>query len=237
MSEKQMRELKHTYPYVSLPYGGKSYGGNQMASPDKVMRRCGCGVVAAADLLLYLHRYHKPLPLLEGVSGEPTLDEYEDLLQHLRRKFFPLFYPVGMNGLSLALGLNHIFRRNGLAFRCRWDMSEAKLWSRMEEMLIMDIPVILSIGPNFPRLWKKGKETLYRLDNGEQRAAASTRAHYVTVTGMDDTWLRVSSWGKEYYLSREEYEHFRADVSSAMVSNIVYIKEDCCAEDYKGPSK
>jgi len=146
------------------------------------------------------------------------------LLQFLRSKYFPLLYPVGMNGITLALGLNRVFRKNGLALRANWDMSEAKLWKRMEEMLLRDIPVILSIGPNFPRLWKKGKGTLYRLENGEQRAAGSVRAHYVTVTGMDEGWLKVSSWGKEYYLSREEYEHFRSATSSALVSNIVYIR-------------
>ena len=219
-----MRGLRQEYPGVALPDGRRSYGGNQMASPDKVMRRCGCGIVAAADLLLYLHRHHNSMPMFAGLNELPTQEEYEDLLQTLRRKYFPLFYPVGMNGISLALGLNRVFRKNSIPLCARWDMSEAKLWTRMEEMLLRDVPVILSIGPNFPRLWKKGKETLYRLDNGEQQAAAATRAHYVTVTGMDEKWLRVSSWGKEYYLSRQEYEHYRADVSSALVSNIVYIR-------------
>ena len=195
-----------------------------MLSPDKVMRRCGCGIVAAVDLLLYLHRYHKPFPIFSEMGDELSQEVYEELLQSLRRKYFPLFYPVGMNGISLAFGLNRIFRKSGLSLRARWDMSERKLWSRMEEMLLRDMPVILSIGPNFPKLWKKGKETLYRLDGDERRAAAETVAHYVTVTGMDDKWLRVSSWGKEYYLSREEYERFRADISSALVSNIVYIQ-------------
>lgn len=220
-----MIELKHQYPGVILADGRKSYGGNQMLSPDKVMRRCGCGIVAAADLLLYIHRYHQPLPLFDSVVDDLRQADYEALLQSLRRRHFPLFYPVGMNGISLALGLNHLFRKNDLALRARWDMSESMLWSRMEDMLQRDIPVILSIGPNFPKLWKSGKEKLYRLDNGEQRAATETRAHYVTVTGMDEKWLRISSWGKEYYLSREEYETYRADISSALVSNIVYIRE------------
>lgn len=218
-----MTELKNAYPGVVLADGRKSYGGNQMCSPDKVMQRCGCGVVAAADLLLYLHRFHRPLPLFAGLEGDLTQEQYEELLQELRRKFFPLFYPVGMNGLSLALGLNRVFRRNGLSLSARWDMSEKKLWLHMEDMLRRDIPVILSIGPNFPRLWRKGKETLYHMDRGEYRRATETRAHYVMVTGVDDEWIRISSWGKEYYLSRVEYEQYRSDFSSALVSNIVYI--------------
>lgn len=220
-----MTELQHPYPVVLLPDGSRSYGGNQMASPEKVMRRCGCGIVAAADLLRYLHSFHRPITLLEGMAEEPQQTEYEELLQFLRRGYFPLFYPVGMNGISLALGLNRIFRKNGLPLCARWDMSERKLWMRMEEMLRRDIPVILSIGPNFPRLWKKGKETLYRLDNGRRNPATETRAHYVTVTGLDDDWVRISSWGKEYYLSRGEYEQFRSNISSALVSNILYIRE------------
>ena len=219
-----MTELKHEYPRVAQADGSFSYGGSQMASPDRIMRRCGCGVVAAADLLLYLHRYHQPLPLLEGVGETLTQGEYETLLQQLRRCYLPLFYPVGMNGLTLALGLKRIFRKNGLMLSVRWDVSEKLIWARMEEMLGRDIPVILSIGPNFPRLWKKGKETLYRMDSGDPRRAAEVRAHYVTVTGLDEKWLRISSWGKEYYLSRLEYERYRADFSSALVSNIVYIR-------------
>lgn len=220
-----MTELKHPYPGVIRADGSRSYGGSQMTLSDKVMQRCGCGIVAAADLLRYLHCYHKPIPLLAGTPTELSQAEYESLLQSLRRRYFPLFYPVGMNGLSLAFGLNRLFRKNGVALSARWDMSERKLWTRMEEMLQRDIPVILSIGPNFPRLWKKGKETLYRLDNGRPSPATETRAHYVTVTALDENWMRISSWGKEYYLSREEYERFRSDISCAIVSNILYICE------------
>ena len=44
-----MRELKHEYSGVVFPGGARSYGGNQMLSPDKVMRRCGCGIVAEQE--------------------------------------------------------------------------------------------------------------------------------------------------------------------------------------------
>ena len=45
------------YPYISVSDGGlKSYGGDQGKSENATMRRCGCGVIAAADVLLYLSR-------------------------------------------------------------------------------------------------------------------------------------------------------------------------------------
>ena len=52
-----MLSLQH--PYISVSFDGHgSYGGGQQFSHDRMMKRCGCGVVAATDLLLYLDRYH-----------------------------------------------------------------------------------------------------------------------------------------------------------------------------------
>ena len=52
-----MTEIKNSYVCV-LNGSEPSYGGSQMRSPDKYIARCGCGGVAALDLLLYLDRYH-----------------------------------------------------------------------------------------------------------------------------------------------------------------------------------
>ena len=50
-----MLELKH--PYISVDYGGaRSYGGRQQSDGSRSMQKCGCGIVAAADVLLYLSR-------------------------------------------------------------------------------------------------------------------------------------------------------------------------------------
>ena len=49
--------LKHPYISVALS-SGESFGGGQQFSKDAMIRRCGCGVIAAADALLYLSRWH-----------------------------------------------------------------------------------------------------------------------------------------------------------------------------------
>ena len=48
--------LQHPYPGVGRE-GAHSYGGNQRWLRDKAMQHCGCGVVAALDLVRYLHLY------------------------------------------------------------------------------------------------------------------------------------------------------------------------------------
>ena len=46
-------------PYVTIALSdGFSTGGSQIWSKRKVVRRCGCGPVAAFDLLLYLQEKH-----------------------------------------------------------------------------------------------------------------------------------------------------------------------------------
>ena len=86
--------------------------------------------------------------------------------------------------------------------------------------------MILSVGPNFPAVWEKHKLKFYRkITDGNYRPAAATKAHYVTATALDAEWLRISSWGKEYYINREEYEAFVKAHSSYLFSNLVYLSK------------
>ena len=49
--------LQHSFPTVDNK-GILTYGGSQQLSDSAVIRKCGCGVVAAADLFIYLQRFH-----------------------------------------------------------------------------------------------------------------------------------------------------------------------------------
>ena len=46
----------------------------------------------------------------------------------------------------------------------------------------------------------------------------------MTVTAMGDTWLTVSSWGRQYYIHRGEYEEYGKQHSIALVNNLVWMK-------------
>ena len=212
-----MLTLKNPYLCVS---GGirPSYGGSQMNSGNPTIRRCGCGPVAALDTVWYLeHR---------GSSEPMPIKEYNRQLIKLCRRYFPLIPPFGINGLLFVAGLNRLFHDRKLPFRASWMMSGTRLWERVEDMLLRDCPVILSVGPNFPAFWQNNRLPFYtRNADGSFRKTAATKGHFVTATGIDPVWVRVSSWGREYYINREEYERYTRAHSNYAFSNLVYIKE------------
>lgn len=218
-------ELKH--PYVSVADGrAESYGGSQSLLGDKTEQTVGCGVVAGLDLLLYLSRYHgADVRLLRETppDGAIPAETYIRLAHRLRKAYLPLIPGQGINGILLALGLDRVFLGGGLPYLARWGVPYRKLWSETERMLAEDIPVILSVGPNFPKLWQHRALRLY--DAPDARASNGTvHAHYLTVTGMDGEWLQASSWGRRCFIRREEYLSYVADHSARLFSNILVVR-------------
>ena len=223
-----MTELKNRF--ITIDSGGhEMYGGDQGSLGSRAMTRCGCGLIAALNVLLYLHIYHEKYRTeFFGEKSDPELsmDEFVRFSVLLRKKFIPLFYPFGLNGLTLAWCINRYFRKYRLPLRCRWAVRKKRRFEAVEEMLSRDIPVILSIGPNFPFLLGKKGLALYRdLGTAHPVHSATVNAHYVTVTAMDEKKLRISSWGKEYYINREEFESYSHRCSWSFLSNIVSIRE------------
>lgn len=218
------------HPYISLRKGAtRSFGGNQMISASRTMREVGCGVIAALDLLLYLDRVHLGgrCEMFSSALEDGSIDEkeYDELARSLSRRFFPLIPRLGINGLMLAAGLNVFFRRYHFPFRASWGIGISRMADKIADMLLRDIPVIMSIGPNFPLFWQKNELSFYTaLPGGEMRHACSIKSHYVTVIGMDESLFHISSWGREYYIDRQEYFKYIHRHSGSLVSNIVYIR-------------
>ena len=216
-------------PYICVRNGQiPSYGGSQMFSAQKAEQTVGCGVIAALDLLLYLSFYHEPgpaRPLLPKPSdGAIPLPDYLALVRTLRKRFFPLIPGHGINGWTLAVGLNACFLYYRLPYYAFWGVPYARLWEQIGSMLDRDIPVIFSIGPNFPLFWQHHKLRFYTKSvDGSYRSAVQTYAHYVTVTGLDGEWLRISSWGRLYYIRRDEFLAYVKGHSARLVSNIMLI--------------
>ena len=46
----------------------------------------------------------------------------------------------------------------------------------------------------------------------------------LTVTGLDGEWMRVSSWGRELYISRAAYEAYMHARSIPLFTNLLYLK-------------
>ena len=223
-----MMQLKHRYTGVS--YGGpESYGGNQRRSSDPVIKKCGCGLVAALDTLLYLGRCCRwtDVPELAATDedGPISAGQYEKCLAAMKKAYFPLLYPLGTGGLALAAGMNLFFKRRCLPFHGLWCAAGSRLWERMENMLAADIPVICAVGQNFPRFWEKKGVSLQLNDgSGSPRPGASARAHFITVTALDEEWMRLSSWGKKYYMSRRDFENYVRKTSNPLLCGILHIE-------------
>ncbi len=207
------------YPFISVTAGGRlSYGGSQTRSDKAVIRRCGCGPVAALDTILYLERH--------GDGGPLAQSDYNEMLTALCSRYFPLLPPFGINGFVFTVGMNRLLSARGLPYRAIWMVSGAKLWPRVEEMLGRDLPVILSVGPNFPAFWHNKRLPFYvKTADGTYRRATATKGHFVTATGIDADWVRISSWGREYFINRSEYERYTKENSCYLFSNLLYLQE------------
>ena len=189
-----MQGLKYEYPSVEKD-GSLSYGGNQMWSHGAVVRKSGCGLVAATDLLLYLHRNRKGCQT-KVFSKLPRNDVlplavYNRLLDWMRKKYFPVIPYFGKSGIGIAAGLNAYFRVHHLPLRARWAVWGENIWEHVQQMLEDDLPVILSIGQNFPFFWMKHKLRFYvKTGEGRYRSAAKVKAHHVIITGIGPRWIR-----------------------------------------------
>ena len=219
-----MPELKHPYPSIYSD-GTASYGGNQRWSNNASVQSCGCGIVAAVDLLMYLNKYHnKDKSELFGVIEEK--EEYSELLNKSSRTYFPVIPPFGMTGITLVSGISILLRKHRIPLKARLAVSDKLLWPRVKEMIENDFPVILAIGQNFPFVWHKNKLNLYsKTEDGLYKKHSMTKAHYVTVTAMDNDWLKVSSWGKMLYINRSEFDSYVKRYSLSAISNIIYIEK------------
>ena len=220
--------LRHTYLAVKTQ-ADKSFGGNQNWATGYMMRKFGCGVVAMGDVLIYLgiHRLPCNTDLLYGMLREDgclSYPRYERYLRKMNKRYLGIIPGFGVPNFQLARAMNRYFRHYRIDLRARWCLSSGKMLERIQDSLSKDYPVILSIGQNIP-FWRKKKLTLYRQENGVYLPATETKAHYVVVTGMENGYLQISSWGKEYFISWKEYQEYGKKYSSFWASNICLIQE------------
>lgn len=224
-----MITLKH--PYIQVNTGNQLlYGGNQDMMHDNTMHMVGCGVVSAVDTLMYLHLhdYRCKSAFFEGVDTETVeFSVHEKLSERMRRSYLPLIPHFGINGLELIWGINAYFKKYNIPFKAHLGKNKTFIFAAIDEMLLRDIPVILSVGPNFPVYWGKEALPFYTRDNDDRYTHyCSAKAHYVTVTGADENWLQISSWGRKYYINKQEYLSYTKAHSIPLFNTIVYLSEE-----------
>ncbi len=204
-------ELKRPYPAVETG-DALSCGGSQNWFPDENFRHCGCGVVACADTLLYLTGQNRL-----------TINEYIQYVNSLRR-CFPLIPRCGIDGVRLAMGMNACLKRGGVPVRAGWSLSGSRFLDRLAAMLADDLPAVVAVGPNFSRVWGKERLPLYsKTPEGAYAEAERTKGHFLTVLGLGDEWMRVSSWGRELYIARADYADYMRR-NGAAFTNLLFLE-------------
>ncbi|MDF2906954.1 MAG: hypothetical protein K0R34_2275 [Herbinix sp.] len=171
-------------------------------------------------------------------------DEYTKTRRHL-----------AVLGPTIASAINSYSNKFGLGLKAswKWSLNYYDMYELIEEMLWKDFPVILAIGPNTPNLWGKKGIPFYELkeidyqepkENPQETTEEASKpyyyhaiqqninGHYVMVTGLikDEVtgriMLRISSWGKQYYINYEEYRDYVDNTGGTFTSSMIYIKED-----------
>lgn len=231
--------LRKPYIQVKRNSGELTYGGDQgffkdgaKGSLDERKNAMGCGVVAFSDLLLYLGNdsREKVIPENESyVNRINTQEAYREYYNSIYHFLGGVSRKSGISGVKLAARFNRLARREGWKLRARWGLSVGKLYSRVEEMLRRDIPVILCIPMMLLKKDQGDGLTFYREEEGKLAKACTVSAHYVMVTGIIPkdgiSFFEISSWGKKYYVNWKEYDSLvRTHFLGAFLGNIMYIK-------------
>jgi hypothetical protein len=237
------KQIQSSYIQVKREKNGVlTYGGDQgffdadSGIPgDKKKKERGCGVIAFADLLLYLGR--KPELHIKETDGFQKLvlteQEYKAYFNRIYRLLGGIPFKGGVSSLFLTLRFNIMALTRGFSMFAIWGFSRKKLPRRILKMLEKDIPVILCIPMMLLPGEKKDGLRLYERQEKEGGAEyvqkAFTRAHYVMVTGVISengrTYYEISSWGKQYYISRKEYDTLqKTHFLGSILGNILYIR-------------
>lgn len=240
------------------------YGGSQMwfskqnrHNMDYILHNYGCGTVAIADLLLYLALQNKAYQtsVTASVLNENHVIQFTDYMSYLRfihTEYTKTLRYLAVLGPVAAHAINTYSKDYGLDLRAswKWRLNYYEMYDLIEKILGKDIPVILSIGPNTPKLWGKMGIPFYNLKEIDYQelsesstdelvtsskpyyypiAQQNINSHYVTVTALikdqvtERIMLRISSWGTEYYINYEEYWDYVDNIGGTFTSSVISI--------------
>lgn len=209
-----MNVLEHDFIKVNMN-GQSLYGGNQNLLSKKRFRGYACGLIAIANILSY-----------NALSNEKKRDVSEEDYVSLVKKlshFIPVIPHFGINGIEMAIGLNIYFLSHKIKRVAIWNVIPFNIFCLIRQALDKDEPIVLAIGPNFPNLLGNHRLNLYKKEGDSYVVCYTSKAHYVTVTAMDSKWMKISTWGEECYINREEYKKYIKKYSSSLFSNVLII--------------
>jgi len=209
-------------------------------------------VIAASDLFMYwaMERPYKETSsafrTLEK-DGNLLKDNYMNFVEYISEQYVYVLPKVGIPNFELIVAVNRYLLMHHMGYKATlgYLTDERKLLKKMITMLQKDLPVILLIGMPFPQLlhhtiWSKKKVGINFYTQTEEKGVISykiantaVKGHFVVVTGIlidseakekqYKVMLRISSWGKEYYVSYYEYCKFEMKYGVDLQGSIIHI--------------
>lgn len=226
-----MANLQRPYISVTNERGIKiGTGGNQgwfSKEPWSNVSGQGCGIISSLDVYFYLSG-------VKAISKQSYEEAVEDFIRNtlfaklFMHEFFHGRVVVGITPWQICSYLNRILRgKYKVSYNGRFG--HEKMLEKMEWMIDRDIPVIWS-------LYRMGKKIMlytYKSVTQEYVPAITTNSHYVNAIGVihetggkHSRMVKISSWGKIYYIDYDEYlEYVGSSIISSVCSNIFVIKK------------
>ncbi|MBO4449125.1 MAG: hypothetical protein J5777_00915 [Clostridiales bacterium] len=183
-----------------------SFGGSQMWAPTPLMQNCGCGIIAGLDTVMRL-----------SGEGELARDEYIKRFNEASRYIRPIILPgkhvkprkifgnefLGSFGVSTGRfrrGIKKLALSRGIGIKIKGFIF--KYEEKVKKYLDMGVPVIALIAAPFNNV---------KLLNCHG-VPFNVGFHWVTVTGIDDRYMEVSSWGGMYKIELKDLDKATAGV-------------------------
>lgn len=189
--------------------GGFMYGGDQKLFGGEV-RKSGCGMIAACDMVLFLRG-----------EKSPAFTEYARFVEDIRDSdaYRGTSNPVGVSPFKVARLINSRAEDRCFGFYSRIFFGRRSLGRFIESSLAAGLPVIVRIGAN-------GKKLPYSIEypaSGNRRASGHMTWHYITVTGLSDSGiLTFSSWsGKGETRLDDLYRYF--GITGGIITDKKYV--------------
>lgn len=241
-------ELQDT-EYIRISHEAQtSYGGDQNWFPkDKWMNRdylihvWGCGIIAISDLFLYLAKNDRMYATgaTDVARASRQILDWKDYQAFVYYIYNTVALPLagGMSGFAVASSVRRYCIKYQIPMTIAWKgfLDDQQMLRAIRKMLKENLPVILSIGPNTPIVFRKKGIPLYTLSDSQELIPSihhNVSAHFVTVTGViglkhKQVLLKVASWGGEYYMDYREYRAYVQEEGDTLTSSLLYLsKED-----------
>lgn len=243
-----------------------SYGGaqgwfrglkNDITDYDKreYLASQGCGLIAMADLALYLARrdpdtFGTGVTKIAEVANPIDFNKYKEYILDFEKSYVDLHkpwygyvLPVNSNDGNMGKLLTDYFEYNNINYKASWCISDdfriRNVWAkRIQHLISRNIPAIIAIGPaseeNAVPLYSRSKDDISK--KAVYTKYNSVRNHYFTVTAVIEDMVAKDrgNWNSVMYeVSSWGSKYYMSEKEmsdfieshTSLFTNLVYISE------------